>query len=68
MCTLYASMWDTNKMFLLKKLVWKAERRELEVNNISTVEEVVESKFWAVEKVTTPAGSTKLVKVRTEGN
>ena len=48
--------------------VWKAERRELEVNNMSTVEEVVERKLWAAEKVNIPAGSAKLVKVRTEGN
>ena len=48
--------------------MWKAERREPEVNNISTAEEVVEKKLWAAEKVTIPAGSAKLVKVRTEGN
>ena len=48
--------------------VWKAERREPEINSISAVEEVLESKLWSGEKVTIPAGSAKLVKVRTEGN
>ena len=38
------------------------------MNHIDTVEEVVERKLWAAEKVTIPAGSAKLVKVRTEGN
>jgi len=32
------------------------------------VEEVLERKLWSAEKVTIPAGSAKLVKVRTEGN
>ena len=32
------------------------------------MEEVVERKLWAAEKVNIPAGSAKLVKVRTEGN
>jgi len=45
--------------------VWKAERREPEVNGISAVEEVLERKSWLAEKVTIPAGSAKLVKVRT---
>ena len=49
-------------------VVWKTEKREPEVNNMSTAEEVVERKLWAAEKVTIPAGSAKLVKVRTEGN
>jgi len=48
--------------------VWKAERREPEVNNISPAEEVLERKLWSAEKITIPAGSAKLVKVRTEGN
>ena len=48
--------------------MWKAERREPEVNNISPVEEVLERKLWSAEKITIPAGSAKLVKVRTEGN
>jgi len=48
--------------------VWKAERGEPEVNNISPVEEVLERKLWSAEKISIPAGSAKLVKVRTEGN
>ena len=48
--------------------VWKAEKRELEVNHVDAEEEVVERKLWAAEKITIPAGSAKLVKVRTEGN
>ena len=48
--------------------MWKAERREPEVNNISPAEEVLERKLWSAEKITIPAGSAKLVKVRTEGN
>ena len=48
--------------------VWKAEKRVPEVNNMDTVEEVVERKLWAAEKVIIPAGSANLVKVRTEGN
>ena len=48
--------------------VWKATRREPEVNHIAAEEEVVERKLWAAEKVIIPAGSAKLVKVRTEGN
>ena len=48
--------------------VWKAEKREPEVNNVTAEEEVIERKLWAAEKVTIPAGSAKLVKVRTEGN
>ena len=49
-------------------MVWKAEKREPEVNHMDTAEEVVERKLWAAEKVIIPAGSAKLVKVRTEGN
>ena len=41
--------------------VWK-------VDSVIHAEEVVERKLWAVEKVTIPAGSVKMVKVRTEGN
>ena len=48
--------------------VWKAEKREPEVTHIDTEEKEVESKLWAAEKITIPAGSAKLVKVRTEGN
>jgi len=48
--------------------VWKAEKREPKVNHMETAEEIVERKLWAAEKVTIPAGSAKLVKVRTEGN
>ena len=29
---------------------------------------MIKRKLWAAEKVTIPAGSAKLVKVRTEGN
>jgi len=46
----------------------ESRKREPEVNNMSTAEEVVERKFWAAEKVTIPAGSAKLVKLRKEGN
>ena len=49
-------------------MVWKAEKREPEVNHMDTAEEVVERKLWAAEKITIPAGSAKLVEVRTEGN
>ena len=48
--------------------VWKAEKREPEVNHMDTEEEVVERKLWAPEKVIIPARSAKLVKVRTEGS
>ena len=48
--------------------VWKAEKREPEVNHMDSAEEVVERKLWAAEKVIIPAGSAKLVKVRTEDN
>ena len=49
-------------------VVWKAERREPEVNNISPVEEVLERKLPSAEKIRIPGGSAKLVKVGTEGN
>ena len=46
--------------------VWRAETIPKEVvNNIS---EAIARKLWAGEKVVIPAGSAKLVKVRTEGN
>ena len=48
--------------------MWKAEKKIPEVNSVKQVKEVVERKLWAAEKVTIPAGSAKLVKVRTEGN
>ena len=48
--------------------VWKAEKREPEVNHIGTEEEVKERKLWAAERITIPARSAKLVKVRTEGD
>ena len=38
------------------------------MNHIDPKEEVVERKLWAAEKITIPAGSAKLVTVRTEGN
>ena len=50
---------ETKKYAQILPAVWKAEKRELEVNNISTAEEVVERKLWAAEKVTIPAGSAK---------
>ena len=46
----------------------KQRREKPEVNHLDTWEEVVERKLWAAEKVIFPAGSAKLVKVRTEGN
>ena len=46
----------------------KQRREKPEVNHLDTGEEVVERKLWAAEKVIIPAGSAKLVKVRTEGN
>ena len=48
--------------------MWKAERKEPEVNSINQVEKVLERKLWSAEKITIPAGNAKLVKVRTEGN
>ena len=36
--------------------------------NISSEEEVVERKLWSAENISIPAGSAKLVKVRTDGN
>ena len=59
---------ETKKYTQILPAVWKAERREPEVNNISTGREVVKKKLWSAEKVTIPAGSAKLVKVRTESN
>ena len=48
--------------------MWKAERKEPEVNSINQVEKVLERKLWSAEKITIPAGNAKLVKVRTKGN
>ena len=48
--------------------MWKAEKRALEVGSVNQVEEVIERKLWAAKKVTIPARSARLVKVRTEGN
>ena len=48
--------------------VWKAERKQKEVNNVNNILEVTERKLWASEKLIIPRGSAKLVKVRTEGN
>ena len=48
--------------------LWKAEKRIPEVDSINQIEEVVERKLWVADKVRIPAGSAKLVKVRTEGN
>ena len=59
---------ETKKYAQVLPAVWKAERMEPEVNSISAVEEVLERKLWSAEKVTIPAGSAKLVNVRTEGN
>ena len=59
---------ETKKYVQVISAVWKAERKAPEVNNINQVEEVLERKLWAAEKITIPAGSAKLVKVRTEGN
>ena len=56
---------ETKKYAQVIPTVWKAERREPEVNNLSNMEEVVERKLWSAEKVIIPAGSAKLVKVRT---
>ena len=59
---------ENKKYTQILPAVWKAEKREPEVTHLDPVEEVVERKLWAAEKVTIPAGSAKLVKVRTEGN
>jgi len=59
---------ETKNYVQILLAVWKAEKREPEVNNISPEEEVVERKLWSAEKISIPAGSAKLVKVRTEGN
>ena len=42
--------------------------RQQEVSIVCTEKEVVERKLWAAEKITIPARSAKLVKVRTEGD
>ena len=59
---------ETKNYVQILPAVWKAGKRELEVNNISPEEEVVERKLWSAEKISFPAGSAKLVKVRTECN
>ena len=59
---------ENKKYTQILPAVCKAEKRELEVNHIDSVEEVVERKLWAAEKIYINAGSAKLVKVRTEGN
>ena len=47
---------ENKKYIQILPAVWKAEKREPEVNHKDA------------EKITIPAGSAKLVKVRTEGN
>ena len=59
---------ENKKYAQILPAVWKAERKEPEVNHLDTVEEVVERKSWAAEKEIIPAGSAKLVKMRREGN
>ena len=59
---------ETKSYVQVLPAVWKAEKRELEVNNFSPVKEVLERKLWSAEKVIIPAGSARLDKVRTEGN
>ena len=59
---------ENKKYAQILQAVWKAERKEPEVNHLDTAEEVVERKLWAAEKVIIPAGSAKLVEVRKEGN
>ena len=59
---------ETKNYVQVLPAVWKAERREPEVNSISPVEEVLERKLWSAEKITIPAGSAKLVKARTGCN
>ena len=59
---------ETKKYVQVIPAVWKAERKEPEVTSVNQVEEVREMKLWSAEKITIPAGSAKLVKVRTEGN
>ena len=59
---------ENKKYTQILPAVWNAEKWEPEVNQIDPVEEEVERKLWAAEKITIPAGSAKLVKVRTEGN
>ena len=58
---------ETKRYVQVIPAMWKAEKKIPEVNSVKQVEEV-ERKLWAAEKVTIPAGSAKLVKVRTEGN
>ena len=58
---------ENKKYVQILPVVWKAEKREPEVNHMDTAEEVVERKLWAAEKVIISAGSTKLVKVSSQG-
>ena len=58
---------ETKRYVQVIPAMWKAEKKIPEVNSVKQVEEV-ERKLWAAEKVTIPAGSAELVKVRTEGN
>ena len=48
--------------------VWKGEKGQKEMPGVNNILEVTERKLWAGEKVVIPAGSAKLVKVRTEGD
>ena len=48
--------------------MWKAERKPREVSSVNNISKVTERKLWAGEKLIIPAGSAKLVKVRTEGD
>ena len=59
---------ENKKYTQILSAMWKVEKQEPEVSHKDPVEEVVERKLWAAEKITIPAGSAKLVKVRTEGN
>ena len=48
--------------------VWNAEKRLPEVSGVNQVSEVLVRKLWTGEEFVIPAGSVKLVKVRTKGN
>ena len=47
---------------------WKANKILTEPLSVNHIPEVRERKMWSVEKVSIPAGSAKLVKVRVEGD
>ena len=47
---------------------WKANKILTVPLTVNHIPEVRERKMWSVEKVSIPAGSAKLVKVRVEGN